>query len=84
MTHLAPAAAIHAVSLSRSRPGLIDRLRRHFARTEAALDGQSRRAAIQAETLRDTRLTPDDLTGASSHDPALPFFMQSGFGRGDR
>lgn len=83
MSHIAPVAAIHSVSLGRSRPGLIDRLRRHFARTEAALDGQSRRAALQVETLRDTGLTPDDLTGAPSHNPALPFFMQSGFGRGD-
>ena len=84
MTHLAPAAAIHAVTLTRSRPGLIDRLRRHFARTDAALDGQSRRSALRAETLSDTGMSPDDLTGAPSFDLALPFFMQSGFGRTDR
>jgi hypothetical protein len=89
MTHLAPATAMHAVPRAPQRPGLIDRLRRHFAATETALAGQARRAAITAETLRDTRLAPEDLTGAPSHDPALPFFMQSGFmqsgfGRNDR
>ena len=63
-------------------------------RADADIDGllaidTARRAAITAETLRDTRLAPEDLTGAPSHDPALPFFMQSGFmqsgfGRNDR
>lgn len=81
MTHLAQATVCH--TLPRSRPSLIDRLRRHFARTKAALDGQARRSALLAETLSDTKMSPDDLTGAPSHDPALPFFMQSGFGRGD-
>ena len=82
MTHPAPAIAGH--TLPRLRPSLIDRLRRHFARTETALDGQVRRSALLAETLSDTGMSPDDLTGAPSHDPALPFFMQSGFGRSDR
>lgn len=84
MTPLAPAAAMHAVPRAPQRPGLIDRLRRHFAATETALEGQARLTTIQAETLRDTRLAPEDLTGAPSHDPALPFFMQSGFGRSHR
>jgi len=84
MTYLAPATAMHAVPRAPQRPGLIDRLRRHFACTEAALDGQARRSALLAETQSDTGLSPDDLTGAPSHDPALPFFMQSGFGRNDR
>ena len=82
MTQLAQATV--SQTLTRSRPSLIDRLRRHFARTEAALDGQARRAALLAETLSDSGMSPDDLTGAPSHDPALPFFMQSGFGSGDR
>ncbi|CAN1570751.1 hypothetical protein MCELHM10_03200 [Paracoccaceae bacterium] len=84
MTHLAPATAMHAVPRAPQRPGLIDRLRRHFAATETALAGQARRSAITGDMLSDTRLAPEDLAGAPSHDPALPFFLQSGFGRKDR
>jgi hypothetical protein len=62
----------------------VDRLRRHFARIEAAMAGQARLSAVQPETLRDTGLLPEDLTGATSNDPDLPFFLQSGFGRSGR
>jgi hypothetical protein len=65
-------------------PGLLQRLRQHLARNEAAMAGQARRAALDPGQVRDSGLTPDDLTGAPSHDPALPFFMQAGFGRHDR
>lgn len=62
-------------------PGVLTRLRRHFARQDAALAGQASRSALQPETLRDSGLSPEDLSGAPSHDPALPFFMQAHFGR---
>ena len=85
MTRLAQTAPFHAASAAQTaRPSLIARLRRSFARTFAAMEGQARRAAITKDTLRDTRLSPEDLSGAPTHDPALPFFLQSGFGRSDR
>lgn len=85
MTHLAPTAPFHAANAAQAtQPSLLTRLRRSFARTFAAMEGQARRTALDTETLRDTRLSAEDLTGAPSHDPALPFFLQSGFGRFDR
>lgn len=84
MIRLAQTAAFHGVTSSSSVPGFMQRLRRHFARAEAAMVGQSRLAAIQPETLADTGLSAADLTGTLTHDPALPFFLQSGFGRHDR
>jgi hypothetical protein len=65
-------------------PGILQRLHRHFAGVETAMAGQARRAALPPDTLSDSGLTPDELTDAPSHDPALPFFMQAGFGRRDR
>lgn len=62
-------------------PGIIARFRSHVARLDAAMAGQARLTSLAPETLRDTGAPPDDLTGAPSHDPALPFFMQAGFGR---
>jgi hypothetical protein len=61
----------------------MQRLRGHLAGIEAALAGQARRATLVSATLRDTGLSPDDLTDAPSHDPTLPFFMQASFGRHD-
>ncbi|MDP3195788.1 hypothetical protein [Tabrizicola sp.] len=63
---------------------LVTHLRRRVAHTEAAMERQSRLAAIQPDTVGDTGLAPEDLTGVATYDPALPFFMQSGFGRHDR
>lgn len=68
----------------RARPGLLERLLRRFARVEAAMTGQRRLAELRPETLRDTGLSADDLTGVATHDPDLPFFLQSGFGRAGR
>jgi hypothetical protein len=65
-------------------PGVLQRLRQHFARIEAAMAGQARRAALDPSVLRDSGLAPDELTDAPSHDPALPFFMQARFGRHER
>ena len=85
MIRLAQTAALPAAMVGRSpRSGLIDRLRRAFAKTGAAMEGQARLSAINDETLRDIRLSAETLTGEASHDPALPFFLQSGFGRNDR
>lgn len=83
MTRLAQVDLMDFAAPSARIPGFLTRLRRHIARTEAAVEGQARRAAVSAETLRDTGLSPDELTGAPSYDPALPFFMQAGFGRHD-
>ncbi|MBL9051488.1 MAG: hypothetical protein JNK19_15365 [Tabrizicola sp.] len=76
-------AVMHATPLPSSGEGFIERLRRRFARVEAAMAGQSRLAAIRPETESDTGLSAEELTGATSYDPALPFFLQSGFGRRD-
>lgn len=84
MTLFAPTAQVHTATRTGFRLGLIARLRRHLARTEAALQAQASRTALSEDMLRDTRLCPEDLTGAPSHDPALPYFLQSGFGRSDR
>ena len=85
MTRLAQTAPFHSLTAGQSpRPSLIQRLRRSFARTGAAMKAQARLTAIGEEALRDTRLSPEDLTSAATYDPALPFFLQSGFGRSDR
>lgn len=85
MTRIAQTTAFHALTDGQSRrPSLISRLRRFFGETETAMAAQARLTAITDETQRDTWLSPEDLTGAASYDPALPFFLQSGFGRGDR
>lgn len=81
MTRLAQASAFDSATTSSAAPGVMHRLRRHFARVEAAMTAQSRLSAIQPDTLRDTGRSAEDLTGAPSHDPALPFFLQAGFGR---
>ncbi len=85
MSRLANVVSIHAVVTTLSRPAnLFDRFHRHMARIDAAFAGQSRMSAIQPETLRDTGLSAEALTGASAHDPDLPFFLQSRYGRDDR
>jgi hypothetical protein len=57
------------------------RLRAAFAPLQAAFAKQARFAQVTPEILRDTGLSPQDLLGESAHDPALPFFLQSGFGQ---
>lgn len=84
MTRLAHVPALHLSASASAGPGLMARLRSHFARLHEARAGQARLAALKPETLSDTGLSPEDLTGAPSYDPALPFFMQAGFGRHDR
>jgi hypothetical protein len=81
MTRLAQAQPTGLALTLKPGPGILQRLRRHLARIETALAGQARRAELDPAALRDSGLTPDELTGAPSHDPALPFFMQAGFGR---
>lgn len=81
MTRLAQTVVIHDLTTSSSGPSVMQRLRRHFARVEAAMASQSRLSEILPETLSDTGLSAEALTGVPSHDPDLPFFYQSGFGR---
>jgi hypothetical protein len=38
-------------------------------------------ASLPQNVMSDTGLSPEDATGIASHQPDLPFFMQSGFGR---
>ena len=73
-----------AFALRTASFGLLSAIRRHLARTNAAFAAQRRLATIQPETLRDTGCSVEDLTGDATHAPALPFFMQAGFGRDAR
>jgi hypothetical protein len=84
MTHLAQIATLFSNPQRSSSPGFLNRIHRHFARVEAAMASQSRLSSMGPETECDTGLSAEDLTGVASHDPALPFFMQAGFGRHDR
>ena len=84
MSRLAQAEAFRSVTPTRSGSGFMQRLRRHFARVEAAMARQSRLSAVRPEAERDTGLSAEELTGAPSHDPDLPFFLQAGFGCSDR
>lgn len=38
-------------------------------------------ASLPQDVLQDTGLPPEGATGITDHQPDLPFFMQSGFGR---
>jgi hypothetical protein len=84
MTRLAHSAEFHRSVSASAGTGLVARLRRHFARLQEARAGQARLTFLAPETSSDTGLSPEDLTGAPSYDPALPFFMQASFGRHDR
>jgi hypothetical protein len=84
MTRLADSAAFHSTASAPIGLGLMARLRSHFARLHEARAGQARLTTLKPETLGDTGLSPEYLTGAPSYDPALPFFMQASFGRHDR
>jgi hypothetical protein len=81
MTRFAHSDVFHPSASGSVRLGLIARLRSHLALLQVARAGQARLTALSPEMLRDTGLSPEDLTGAPSHDPALPFFMQAHFGR---
>lgn len=63
--------------------GLLSRISRHFLRTRDGFDASARLSAIRPDTLRDTGLPPNELTGESSYQEALPFFLQAHFGRRD-
>lgn len=84
MSRLAQAVAIHVVSQSLSpRLGLWTRLGRHLRALTAAHARQARFAHLDGSEARDTGLPPEDFMGEANHDPALPFFLQSGFDRRD-
>lgn len=85
MTRLAQADTFHACTTVLSFCSRqVGRVRNHLARTDAALEGQSLQSAIHPETRHDTGPSADVLTGTPTHDPDLPFFLQSGFGRRDK
>ena len=56
-------------------------LRASVARVNKAHAMRFELASLPQDVLRDTGLSPEDATGIASHQPDLPFFMQSGFGR---
>ena len=51
------------------------------ARVDKAHARRCELASLPQNVLSDTGMSPEDTTGISSHQPDLPFFMQSGFGR---
>ncbi len=64
-----------------TRPGLWSQLRSHLAAITAAHAGVARLSQVTEADIRDTRLSPAELLGQSSHHPALPFFLQPGIDR---
>ncbi len=80
MTSPAQSTAFDSIAIPAIAPGLIARLRCHFAKLKDARAGQARLVALKPETLSDTGFMKEDLTGAPSYDPALPFFFQACFG----
>ena len=64
-----------------SRPGLWSRVQTHLAQLNAAHDRQTRFAHLNGSEARDTGLPPEVLLAEPAHADALPFFLQSGFGR---
>lgn len=51
------------------------------ARVDKAHARRCELASLPQNVMSDTGLSPEDATGIASHQPDLPFFMQSGFGR---
>jgi hypothetical protein len=58
MTYRAQFPAIRHSVTALAGPGLVARLRGHFARLNEARAGQARLAALMRETLADTALSP--------------------------
>ena len=57
------------------------KLRAQFIRIDAAHTRQAQLADLSQEASHDTGLSLEDLVGARAYEPALPFFLQSGFGK---
>ena len=56
-------------------------LRASIAGVDKAHSRRCELASLPQNVASDTGLSPEDATGIASHQPDLPFFMQSGFGR---
>jgi uncharacterized protein YjiS (DUF1127 family) len=56
-------------------------VRASVARVNEAHEKRCDLASMPCDLASDTGLSPEDATGIASHQPDLPFFMQSGFGR---
>ena len=52
-----------------------------FMRAEQSHQRRLGYAEVSAEVQRDISLSSEEATGLSSHQPDLPFYMQTGFGR---
>lgn len=57
------------------------RLRAQFARVTPSHAQPTRPANLFADDANDTVLSLEDFRGVQAYDPALPFFLQSSFGR---
>lgn len=55
-------------------------LRASVAQVDRAHSSRCELACLPDDIQRDTGLTPEEATGIRTFQPALPFFMQSGFG----
>ena len=56
-------------------------LQASVARVDKAHALRCELASLPQNVMSDTGLSPEDATGIVRHQPDLPFFMQSGFGR---
>ena len=56
-------------------------LRASVAKVNKAHAKRCELASLPQNVMSDTGLSPEDATGIASHQPDLPFFMQSSFGR---
>lgn len=82
MSRLAQADAIHVPSAAITpRLSLWARVRCHLASLNAAHARQLRHMHLGGEVSGDVGLPPEVVLGESTYDPALPFFLQSGFDR---
>ena len=65
------------------RPSLWSRLISHITGVNAAHARQLRFSPAMDAVARDCGLPVEGVLGITAYDPALPFFMQRGFGRTD-
>ena len=68
-----------AQTLTTPRPRLLLRLQNHLHRLTAAYARQARFSGLDPSVPHDTGLPPEVVLGEPAYDPALPFFLQSGF-----
>ena len=71
----------HAFQHQATNATLWARLSAHFSKIDAAHAKKARFAMLSEYCARDSGLSPEDFMAELAYDPALPFFMQSGFDR---